>query len=575
MRRRSLLAAAIILAPLSAVPAQRVEASKVPIAFNRFYDYDETTALLRKLAEAHADIMTLRSIGKSVEGRDLWVVTLTNPAAGPAERKAGMYIDANIHGNEVQGTEVCLYTISFLAENRSRIPKVRELVDRRVFYILPMVNPDGRAHWFAAPNTRHSSRSGKKALDDDGDGIADEDGLDDIDGDGEILEMWKLDPDGSFRRNPDDPRILERVKPGAKGELMPLGAEGIDNDGDGAINEDPPGGYDMNRNWPADWQPEPIQGGAGDYPLSFPETRSIAEFILTRPNIAGVQAYHNAGGLILRGPGDQSVGEYPAPDVNVYAELGTTGEFMLPFYKYVILWRDLYRVHGGFINWTFEELGIFSFTNELWNTGQYRNDARTDFGFDEKSAERLRFDDLLELERQYVPLKPARHPLYGDILLGGFKKTVGRMPPTFLLEELCHRNAMFTLYHASEMPDVRMRPLEVERVSATVFNVTVTLENSGRIPTRSAIASQRKIGLPDTLELTGPRAAAIAGGRLRDRFRGSVDLVDREPGRLRLEDGVPGKGRVSYRFLVRGDGEVVVRYVSEKGGELESRVTLP
>jgi len=547
----------------------------VPIAFNRFYDYDETTALLRKLAEAHADIMTLRSIGKSVEGRDLWVVTLTNPAAGPAERKAGMYIDANIHGNEVQGTEVCLYTISFLAENRSRIPKVRELVDRRVFYILPMVNPDGRAHWFAAPNTRHSSRSGKKALDDDGDGIADEDGLDDIDGDGEILEMWKLDPDGSFRRNPDDPRILERVKPGAKGELMPLGAEGIDNDGDGAINEDPPGGYDMNRNWPADWQPEPIQGGAGDYPLSFPETRSIAEFILTRPNIAGVQAYHNAGGLILRGPGDQSVGEYPAPDVNVYAELGTTGEFMLPFYKYVILWRDLYRVHGGFITWTFEELGIFSFTNELWNTGQYRNDARTDFGFDEKSAERLRFDDLLELERQYVPLKPARHPLYGDILLGGFKKTFGRMPPTFLLEELCHRNAMFTLYHASEMPDVRMRPLEVERVSATVFNVTVTLENSGRIPTRSAIASQRKIGLPDTLELTGARAAAIAGGRLRDRFRGSVDLVDREPGRLRLEDGVPGKGRVSYRFLVRGDGEVVVRYVSEKGGELESRVTLP
>jgi len=547
----------------------------VPIAFNRFYDYDETTALLRKLAEAHADIMTLRSIGKSVEGRDLWVVTLTNPATGPAERKAGMYIDANIHGNEVQGTEVCLYTISFLAENRSRIPKVRELVDRRVFYILPMVNPDGRAHWFAAPNTRHSSRSGKKALDDDGDGIADEDGLDDIDGDGEILEMWKLDPDGSFRRNPDDPRILERVKPGAKGELMPLGAEGIDNDGDGAINEDPPGGYDMNRNWPADWQPEPIQGGAGDYPLSFPETRSIAEFILARPNIAGVQAYHNAGGLILRGPGDQSVGEYPAPDVNVYAELGTTGEFMLPFYKYVILWRDLYRVHGGFITWTFEELGIFSFTNELWNTGQYRNDARTDFGFDEKSAERLRFDDLLELERQYVPLKPARHPLYGDILLGGFKKTFGRMPPTFLLEELCHRNAMFTLYHASEMPDVRMRPLEVERVSATVFNVTVTLENSGRIPTRSAIASQRKIGLPDTLELTGPRAAAIAGGRLRDRFRGSVDLVDREPGRLRLEDGVPGKGRVSYRFLVRGDGEVVVRYVSEKGGELESRVTLP
>jgi hypothetical protein len=555
-------------------PAQRVEAAKVPIAFNRFYDYDEMTALLRKLAEAHADIIGLRSIGKSVEGRDLWVVTIANPATGPEERKAAMYIDANIHGNEIQGAEVCLYTISFLAENRSRITKVRELIDRRVFYILPMVNPDGRAHWFAAPNTRHSSRSGKKALDDDEDGVADEDGLDDIDGDGEILEMWKPDPDGTFRRNADDPRILERVKPGEKGELVPLGLEGIDNDGDGSINEDPPGGYDMNRNWPADWQPEPLQGGAGDYPLSFPETRAIAEFILAHPNIAGVQAFHNAGGLILRGPGDQGVGEYPAPDANVYAELGTTGEFMLPFYKYAVLWRDLYRVHGGFINWTFEELGIFSFTNELWNTGQYMNQTRGDMGFDARSAERLRFDDLLELEKQYVPLKPARHPLYGEILIGGFRKAHGRMPPTFLLEELCHRNAMFTLHHAAEMPEVRIRPLEVERISAGVFQVTVTLENLGRIPTRAAIAAQKRIGLPDLLELGGPRAAALAGGRLRDRFRGSVDLVDREPGRLRLEDGVRGKGTVAYRFIVRGEGEVLVRYTSEKGGTLESRAML-
>jgi hypothetical protein len=573
--RLSALSVAILYGSLSAAPPEPVPTPKVPIAFNRFHDYDETTAILRKLAEAHPDIIVLRSIGNSVEGREMWAVTMTDPATGPEDRKAAMYIDANIHGNEIQGTEVCLYTISFLAENRSRIPRVRELLERRVFHFVPMVNPDGRAHWFSAPNTRHSSRSGVKPLDDDRDGIADEDGFDDIDGDGEILEMWKPDPDGAFRRNADEPRILERVKPGQKGELTPLGLEGIDNDGDGEINEDGPGGYDMNRNWPADWQPEPIQGGAGDYPLSFPETRAVAEFILARPNIAGVQAYHNAGGLILRGPGDQSVGEYPSSDVNVYAELGTTGEFMLPFYKYIILWRDLYRVHGGFVNWTFEELGIFSFTNELWNTGQYQNQARADMGFDERSAERLRFDDLLELERQYVPLKPARHPLYGDILIGGFRKTHGRLPPTFLLEELCHRNAMFTLYHASEMPDVRMRPLEVERISGSVSRVTVTLENSGRIPTRSAIAAQKRIGLPDLLELTGPRAAAIAGGRLRDRFRGTIDLVDREPGRLRLEDGVRGKGTAAYRFIVRGSGEVIVRYTSEKGGTVESRAALP
>ena len=78
----------------------------------------------------------------------------------------------------------------------------------------------------------------------------------------------KKDPNGRFKLSPDDPRLLVPVKPGEKGEYELLGLEGIDNDGDGLINEDPPGGYDMNRNWPADWQPDHIQGGAGDFPLS-------------------------------------------------------------------------------------------------------------------------------------------------------------------------------------------------------------------------------------------------------------------------------------------------------------------
>jgi len=388
--------------------------------------------------------------------------------------------------------------------------------------------------------------------------------------------MWKKDPNGAFRPTSADPRILERVRPGEKGEYIFLGQEGIDNDGDGRINEDGPGGYDMNRNWPRDWQPEPLQNGAGDYPLSLPETRAIAEHILAHPNIAGVQAYHNAGGMILRGPGDQSLGEYPGDDVRVYDELGQTGEFVLPFYRYMILWRDLYTVHGGFINWTYEDLGIFSFTNELWNTGQYRGRVREDLsGFDRSSAEGMRWDDLLELEHQFVKLKPAKHPLYGDIHLGGYRKTSGRLPPLFLLEELCHRNAMFTLYHAYELPRVRFRSVAVEKVSDETHYVTVTLENSRTIPSRSAIAAARGIGQPDLLELTGASLQVLAAGRLRDKFRGALERVRAEPARLRLESGVPGKGSVDLRFLVKGRGEGKVTYRSEKAGVQESSFTIP
>ena len=89
---------------------------------------------------------------------------------------------------------------------------------------------------------------------------------------------------------------------------MLLGFEGIDNDGDGLVNEDPPGGYDLNRNWPADWQPNYVQNGSRDYPFQLPETRAVANFLLAQPNVAGVQSFHNAGGMILRGPGAEAAG---------------------------------------------------------------------------------------------------------------------------------------------------------------------------------------------------------------------------------------------------------------------------
>jgi len=548
----------------------------LPLSFHRYYTYDEATAALRALEKAYPKFLSLTSIGKSIEGRDLWVMRILQPETGPEASKAAMYIDANIHGNEVQGTEVCLYTISYLMENYSRLPRVRELVDERVFYVLPMVNPDGRAWWFTGPNTQHSSRSGKQAIDDDGDGQYDEDGFDDIDGDGEVLGMWKADPHGDYKRNPEDARLLVRTRPGETGEFIYLGLEGIDNDGDGQLNEDPPGGYDMNRNWPADWLAQPHQYGSGPYPLNLPETRSIAEFILAHPNIAGVQAYHNAGGMILRGPGDSALGEYPPRDVRVYDKLGQTGEFMLPFYRYMILWRDLYAVHGGFINWTFEELGIFSFTNEIWNTGQYRNAERESLsGFDRESADGLKWDDLLELGSQFVPLKPAQHPLYGEILLGGFRKMAGRMPPLFLLEELCHRNAAFTLYHASEMPRVRVRSIDAQRIAGDASQVTLVLENLRAIPSRSGIAAAKRLGEPDVVELSGPNARVLASGVLTDKFQGLFDGSDEEPARVKLDGGVPGNDSVSVRFIVRGSGQVEVKYTSEKGGRLDAKVVLP
>src|SRR5262249_12881352 len=162
---------------------------------------------------------------------------------------------------------------------------------RVTLYILPSQNPDGRDWWFHGPNSAHSARSGMMPYDDDRDGVADEDPPNDLDGDGSITEMRKkVEKGGTHVQDPDDQRLMRPARPDEVGTYVLLGSEGIDDDGDGLINEDGPGGYDMNRNWPADWRPNSVQFGAGDYPLSFPECRVIADFILAHKNIAALQS---------------------------------------------------------------------------------------------------------------------------------------------------------------------------------------------------------------------------------------------------------------------------------------------
>src|SRR5262245_19368544 len=86
-------------------PLATASPPKVPVSFNRLYDYSELSAILKKLVEAHPDLLSLRSLGQSTEGRDLWCVTINNPKTGDDRSKPAMYVDGNIHGNEIQGAE--------------------------------------------------------------------------------------------------------------------------------------------------------------------------------------------------------------------------------------------------------------------------------------------------------------------------------------------------------------------------------------------------------------------------------------------------------------------------------------
>lgn len=582
----------VILAILFGSPAQAQNQKyssdpqfKVKIDFNRWHDVNELYDDMRRLEKAFPKFLKILNIGKSYDGRDILLMAVNNPETGDEFSKAAMYIDANIHGNEIQGGEVCLYTIWYLMENYGRIEEITNLVNERVFYIIPTVNPDGRQYFMDSDGG--NARSGHVPVDEDNDGLYDEDGPNDLNGNGLIESIRKYVPgQGYYRISQTDKRVMEPVPFGEKGDYIMLGDEGIDDDGDGRVNEDGLGSYDGNRNWALDWQPNYVQGGAMDYPFQLPETRAVNDFLVAHPNIAGVQAYHNSGGMILRGPGAEALGEYPASDVRFYDELGQNGERILPFYRYIVLWSGLYTVHGGFIDWTNDGLGIISFSNELWNSSQYFSSPELMKQAEDRNSAiggsngRFFFDDKLEFGDQYVEWKEFDHPQYGKVEIGGeWKKFMGRVPPRFMNEELCHRNMAFTLYQADEMPMIKIGETQVKKMGDNVYRVWIDFTNPKVAPTITGKAAQNNVVRPDLITLEGKvdiiSASWINSKETFDYLHPVTELIDQKQlNRLMIRNGHPGKTTRTLQYLVRGSGDVTITYNSVKGGTVSTKVAL-
>ena len=540
-------------------------------AFNRLHPYEEIADLLKGYAAAYPKWTKLESLGKSIQGRDLWMITINNPATGPDLSKPAMYIDGNTHANEVQGAEAALYTVDYLLKNYGRLPRVTEMMDRSAFYILPVVNPDGRTLWFKGPSDADFPRTVMVPVDDDRDGKLDEDGYDDVDGDGYVTSMRKKVPlgQGTHKLDPKDPRLLVQVEPGELGDWIQLGKEGYDNDGDGRVNEDTIGYVDPNRTWGFSWEPEYVQAGAGAYPLSIPETRSIATWALAHLNIGAVQSFHNNGQMILRGPGAKADPPYSAQDLKVYDLLGKEGEKLLPGYRYLISWKDLYTVHGATTDHFYSTLGALAFTNEMYN-------PPADFDKDGKvtDEELMKFNDVLSLGRQWVDWHPYNHPQYGPIEIGGFKRDVGRVPEGWALEDETHRSNAFVLFNAYHLPRLSIGEPTVQKVGEGLWKLQVPVLNDRGIPSMTAVAVNNKLHRQDVATVTSDKGAkVISSGIVNDPFLDKIEIQEHRPERL-MVPGVEGMSTRTLFFLVQGDGDVTVSYDSVKGGKVSKKIAL-
>lgn len=534
---------------------------KVNISFNRYYTAEGIAEITDKIAKAYPDLVKRVSIGKSYEGRDIWMLQVTNYKKGTADRKPAFYVDGNIHSNEIQGAEICLYTAWYLTENFGDVDSITEMLDDRIFYIVPTINPDARNNYMKEANTGSSPRSGMLPLDDDRDGLVDEDGLDDLDGDGSVTRMRRKSEYGDFIVDPLDPRKMIQIGPDdvvTAQRYEMLGSEGIDNDGDGRVNEDRPGVYDPNRDWAWKWQPDYIQRGALKYPFSAPENRAVADFVLSRPNIAGAQSFHNSGGMILRGPGaEEDLATYNRADVRIYDAIGRKGQKMLPGYRYLTVYKDLYSVFGGELDWFYGSRGVYTFTNEIFSSFAYYKDPNggRNQGYD--------FDKELLANDAFTPWAAYTHPTYGEIEIGGFKKNFGRATPGFMLEEELHRNMAFAFYHAHHMPNLSIDKVTEKDLGGGLKEVTVIIKNDRMMPTHASQDLKYKIERPDFVSISGVNVQAGMIVQDVDLSLSTEQKVN--PSKMVLAN-IPGNSTVTLRWIVSGRGKYTITVDSAKGG---------
>jgi hypothetical protein len=527
---------------------------KVQATWNKYYTYSGITDLLKKLAATYPDIATLGSIGKSYQGRDIWTLTISDKKAGNPDQKPGFWIDGNIHSIELQGSEMALYTAWYLCEMYDENAFIKQLLADKTFYITPTINPDSREYF---TSVGEPPRSGLMPWDSDRDGLFDEDGEDDLNGDKNISQMRRKNPDGMFKTDPKDPRKMIRVEPGEKGEYEILGMEGIDNDGDGLINEDGPGGYDGNRDWGFNWEPNYVQSGANKYPFSEPENQVVRDFIINHRNITGAQSFHNSGGLILRGPSIQGGGAevYNRQDDAVLNAIGKKGEEIIPGYKFVTLWKDMYTVYGGELDWWYGAMGCFVFSNELWNSYL--------MFYDTLNTDEYEFDKLLLFEDSFIPWQKFNHPVYGEIEIGGFSKNFGRLHPGFLLESDAHRNAAFCIYNSYQSPKLEVTNVKIKKLDSGLKEVTATVENKRMLPTHSGENLRYRIDPPDYIYLDG--GTVIAGMIVYNADLNRTWEQKKNPQRMEISN-IAGYQHVDLKWIVKGGTKFTVRVESVKGG---------
>lgn len=559
---------------------------KTTFQYDHYYKYDELEKNLKYFSDKYPELCDLESICVTEENRNVYAMTITNKKTGAALDKPAFHIDGNTHAGEVTGSMAAMHAIDVLLTGYGEDKVITKILDRMTIYVVPRISPDGAETYLTTP---YSIRSVNRVHNPENGGIRSED----LDGDGVIRMMRIPTPYGAWKKDKDDSGIMAKRDPGdADGDFYDIYVEGNFEafDGDENLKEKKEDwSLDFNRNYPYGWFPENRQAGAGKYPLSNPETKAMADWIIEHPNIGGVSTNHTSGGIILYPPGTRPSTAVSEKDINQFIEIANMGKEELGYEPLNIF--DSFIADpanydsGAFDDWCYQSQGIVAYTVELWDLAKRVGVPLAWNARNKESAqdELKRFVACMKWVKENAPeyyedWKPFHHETFGDVEIGGFNfKFSQQNPPESFLNGVLEQMTRFMIRFAQSMPRLTIDTLTSEKVSDDIYKVTAVVGNLGYLPT-NLTEEAKKLNISKEVEVTISGGKVISGlektkiGNLEG--YGSTSTGTNFYGNISTDYNAKARKKLTWVVQAKSGTEITVSCVQEKSGKASKTITL-
>lgn len=559
---------------------------KTTFQYDHYYKYDELEKDLKYFAEKYPELCDLEVICVTEEKRNVYAMTITNKKTGKALDKPAFHIDGNTHAGEVTGSMAAMHAIDVLLNGYGEDKVITTILDRMTIYVVPRISPDGAETYLTTP---YSIRSVNRVHNPQEGGVRNED----LDGDGVIRMMRIPTPYGAWKKDKENPSLMVRRDPSdADGEFYDIYPEGefepfVGDENLKKKKED--WTLDFNRNYPYGWFPENRQAGAGKYPLSNPETKAMADWVIEHPNICGVSTNHTSGGVILYPPGTKSASAASQKDIKQFIEIANMGKEELgyqPLNIYDSFIADPQNYDSGaFDDWCYQSQGIVAYTVELWDLAKR---AGVPLIFNARATESVsdmmkRFVACMKWVNENAPeyyedWKPFHHETFGDIEIGGFNfKFTQQNPPESFLNGVLEQMTRFMIRFAQVVPRLTVDTLKAEKVTDGVYKVTAIVGNLGYLPTNlTEEATNLRISKPVEVKISGCKVVSglettdignlegYGSTRTGTSFYGNISTMENAHARKKLE----------WVVQADADTEITVSCSQEKAGKASKTIKL-